>query len=968
MSLRSSSNLKSRRQSVNFNARPALIKFLSGPKLLLAADAIIFTLIVIFPFVMGGREAWGHRILITLALALGFAWSLHKVQTGGRLVLLAVEPLIIAGLLLVWFQTLPLSPEILSRISPEYERLLPGWASTQLAQSQQSTAAAWQTTSLLPTETRHAFLMLLSYGVIAVVVAQRMATEADCHHMLKLVGISGILMAVFACIQLTTSNDQFFWFYRQPYTGTREILKGAFTNRNHFAQFLALSIGPLIWWMMASRTKKPDAIRQLKGLGPATSNHSRFDNLVDAKMMMMICAAGGVVVSIMLSLSRGGMMAASLACVVCLASLWKSGCMSAPITVVIIGVGGIAIAGIMIVGKGKIEDRIDQLASADAESLDPGNARRAIWKADSLVVKAFPLLGCGVGSHRYIYPVYMQDLVNFRGTIFSHAESSYVHLTTETGLVGLALVALGVFFVNGRILWHLLKRTDPERIAALAAVMASLAAGIFHAAVDFIWYVPAIVVVTIVLGVAGLRLCTGFRAELGIPFPRVGWIVTALACLFVLCRVQPDLEQRVAGERCWNAYKNTSNDLITKAENAAEMSDQVDTTEEETLKDTPTENTNTIAAEQDADNVASYYQTETNESNLRELATRINLLMKAAKTDPQHIDTLQELSLLSLKMFQLQQRISDNPLSEIQIRDAAMANFSSTREMHGWLKKAFGRKMKLLMLSDQTARRALALCPVKGEAYMILLHTNFLTDAQDKNRESLINQALLAGGNDPYVRYFVGDCLLTEGKAEAAIEQWQYVFHSSPEFRTEVCRNLSRQLPVDFVITTFKPTDDELDEVLTAFMETGRKEEIEKLLYVITEATQKVLSAVQDSHNKSDAGRSTASKDTGPYVNLLMAGNKAAHALELYQQSETMLELAIKCDETSYWPHYALGLLFLKQERFAEASKMFEWCYEQNPGDINLEEQVVESRRRAIRKRTDVQAASYGESQTPRKF
>ena len=75
---------------------------------------------------------------------------------------------------------------------------------------------------------------------------------------------------------------------------------------------------------------------------------------------------------------------------------------------------------------------------------------------------------------------------------------------------------------------------------------------------------------------------------------------------------------------------------------------------------------------------------------------------------------------------------------------------------------------------------------------MILLHTNCLTDAQDKNRESLINQALLAGGNDPYVRYFVGDCLLTEGKAEAAIEQWQYVFHSSPEFRTEVCRNLSR--------------------------------------------------------------------------------------------------------------------------------------------------------------------------------
>lgn len=946
---------------------------MAGPKLLLAADAIIFTLIVIFPFIMGGREAWGHRILITLAMALGCVWSLHKVRTGGRLVLLAIEPLIMAGLLLVWFQTLPLAPEMLSRISPEYDRLLPGWASTQLAQEQQPATATWQTTSLLPTETRHAFLMLLSYGVIAIVIAQRMATEADCHRMLKLVGISGILMAVFACIQLTTSNDRFFWFYRQPYTGTQDVLKGAFTNRNHFAHFLALSIGPLIWWMMASRTKKPEVTRQFKGLGPATSNHSRFDNLVDVKMLMMICAAGGVVVSIMLSLSRGGMLAAGLASVVCLLSLWKSGRMSGSIAVIIIGVGGIAISSIMIIGKGKIEDRIEQLASADAESVDPGNARRAIWKADTLAVKAFPLLGCGVGSHRYVYPVYMQDIANFRGTIFSHAESTYIHLITETGLAGLALVVLGLVFVTGRILWHLVKRTDPERIVALAAVMASLAAGILHATVDFIWYVPAIVVVTIVLGVAGLRLCTGFRPELGIPFPRLGWLIAGLACFFVLCRVQPDLAQRVAGERCWNAYKIASTDLITKAAGFTEMPELADQIVEDTSEDALAETADPIAGAQDANDVASYDQTETDDSSLRELTTRINLLMKGAKTDPQHLDTIQELSLLSLKMFQLRQRVSDNPLSEIQIRDAAISNFSSTREMHSWLKKAFGRNMKLLMLSDQTARRALALCPVKGDAYLILLHTNFLTDVEDKNRESLIQQALLAGGNDPYVRYFVGDCMLTEGKAEAALEQWQYVFHSNSEFRIEVCRNLSRKLPAEFVITTFKPTDDELDEVLMAYLETGRKEEVEKLLFVITEASQKVIDSLTNAQNKPNSDRPDAGESAPPvnpktYVNLLLAGHKAAFQFELFQQSETMLNLAIKFDETSYWPHHAMGLLFLNQERFAEAGEMFEWCFEQNPEDIHLEDLIVQSRRKAIQNRTNVRAASYGDSQTLRKF
>ncbi len=938
-------------QLVRFNVGSGLA-FMAGPKLLLATDAILAALIVILPFIMGGREAWGHRILITMALALGCVWSLHKFRTGGRLRLLALEPLIVAGLLLVWFQTVPLAPAVLAKISPEYERLLPGWTATQLRSEGHAAIDAWETTSLLPTETQHAFLMLLSYGVIAVVVAQRLSTEADCHRMLKLVGISGILMAVFAVIQLATSNDRFFWFYRQPYTGTSEILKGAFTNRNHFAQFLALSIGPLVWWLLAQPADTNIGIRQLKGLGPARTNHSRFDNVVDMKMLLMICAVGGVVISIMLSLSRGGMVAAALASTVCLAVLWKSGRVGASLAVVIVGVGGIAIVGMMVLGQGKIEDRIDQLASADADTLDRSNARRAIWKADVKAVREFPLLGCGVGSHRYVYPVYMQDFVNFRGVIFSHAESSYVHLATETGLAGLALVAMGMLFVVGRILWHILKRTETQRVAALGAVLAGLVAGLFHAAVDFIWYVPAIVVVTIVLGVTGLRLCNGFRPELGIPFPRIGWLIAGVGCLLILCRVQPDLERRVAGEHWWKHYKNSSSDLEASRRLATESSELND-------EAAGTETPELLAEKASSSDVANYNEPETNaagDNELRALSARINLLLKGIKADPQHLDSLHELSLLSLKMFQLRQRLSDNPLSEVQIRDVAMSNFKSTGEMHAWLKKAFGRNIRLLMLSDQMARRALALCPVKGEAYMILLHTSFLRDVHDTGRQSLISQTMLTGGNDPYVRYFVGDCLLTEGKVDAALEQWQFVFHSSPEHRRQVCLNISRQLPADFVLTTFKPSIDELDEVLTAFRERGRKSDVEKLLHVIAEVTRPVP-VVSGSETASTP--STEPQDTSQRVSLLMAGYQAAHAFELHEQSENMLRLALACDETAYWPHYAMGLLLMRQERYVEAGHMFEWCFQQEPGDANLEFLLKKTRGLAVRKRNHVHSASH---------
>ncbi len=262
------------------------------------------------------------------------------------------------------------------------------------------------------------------------------------------------------------------------------------------------------------------------------------------------------------------------------------------------------------------------------------------------------------------------------------------------------------------------------------------------------------------------------------------------------------------------------------------------------------------------------------------------------------------------------------------------------------------------MLSDQMARRALALCPVQGEAYMILLHTSFLRDVRDSGRDALIRQTILAGGNDPYVRYFVGDCLLTEGRAAEALEQWQFVFHSCPEYRLEVCKNISRQLPADFVLTTFTPSIDELNEVLDAFRERGRESDIEKLLYAIAEMIQPVLSA-PDSAAETASTSSIQSLDSSHSVKLLLAAHQAADAFNLHEQSEQMLRFAMDCDETAYWPHHAMGLFLMNQERYTEAGEMFEWCFEQQPGDTKVEELLLLSRRFAVRKQTSVHSVSH---------
>ena len=52
-------------------------------------------------------------------------------------------------------------------------------------------------------------------------------------------------------------NGKFFWFYEHPFSTTYDAVKGSFTNRNHFADFIAVGIGPWIWWIHTTWNRRP---------------------------------------------------------------------------------------------------------------------------------------------------------------------------------------------------------------------------------------------------------------------------------------------------------------------------------------------------------------------------------------------------------------------------------------------------------------------------------------------------------------------------------------------------------------------------------------------------------------------------------------------------------------------------------------------------------------------------------------
>jgi len=828
--------------------------------------------------------------------------------------------------------------------------------------------------------------MLTAYGLIAIVFVQRVSTEADCRWILKLAGVSGVLMAVFGVLQLLLSNDRFFWFYQHPWTGTREVLKGAFTNRNHFAQFLALAVGPLIWWALVGRERPVSSpAMNRRGLGPSQGSHSQIDTLIDAPQLLLLASASGVLIAVLLSLSRGGLVAAGTACCVVFAGLWRSGRVGASMALCMIVMGFLAIAGMAVFGGQKVENRVAQLASLDADQLDESNARRSIWRANFNALSKFPLLGTGVGSHRYVYPAYMEDLADYATCTFSHAESSWVNLALETGWTGVILLTLGLGQIALRIALAMFRRRDHGRTAALAAAAAALAAGLVHSFADFIWYVPAIVVTTLALMVAALRLTAADSTESGLPLPRMAWLGMAAGLLLLLLGVQPELQRRIAGEHWWHRYLVTAFQArLNAAERNSEPDDAIrlaeaDESEAATDESTVEASRNLTDDVQEPGETAAYDRSRSgqatdNRRRIGELRLQLALLLKSWKAWPRHPEVAVHIARRSLQLFELQQVESDNPLPLVQIRDAVLSSgFASRQETLEFLNRAFGQAIRLPLLAETMSRSALQLCPLQTEAWKYLTSTGFLRDPKDRLHLPTIAQTLRLGRFDPEIRFSVGQSLFLGGRPEEAVEQWSAAFRSNRRIRKRMCSALAPRFPVQTLLQNFRPNLTELEDVFAAYRQQESAGDLRRLVEVVAEQSRHIpeaplkammvidanaeqtqpgaleteeLAGTGRTANAAERPEDSPTDSTDPTVSqFLMQVAATAGELRMTAVQETLLRRAATLAMESEFPRRAMGMLLMERGEYETADRLFLACAELNPGDTKLDQLRQECRR-----------------------
>ena len=907
--------------------------------LLKIVDGGLAGCIFLVPMLMGGRQAPGQLVLITLAVVVATAWSVRQLlRTQFRWRPCGAQWLLAAGAILLVLQIAPLSPSMLSRVAPHTSRILPLWTGLTPGNGQSAENAAtasmgsWNCISLVPAETEAALAVFLAYCLLFLVTVQRIHSVADVERLLRWIAVAAVVMAGFGLIQLLAGNGKFFWFYEHPFTDTSKVAKGSFTNRNHFAHFLALGIGPLIWWLQDNQAgRRQSKHRQSKhhqSGTPAGQFHwqQQFSGLC--------CLGIGVVLFAgLMSLSRGGALAMLLAAVICVAVCCRARTLGIRVVLSLGGAAALIGALLAINGYDRVSTRIDSLSSGSVERMDRDAGRRTIWNTVIRAIPDYALLGAGAGSHREVYPLYLQQPME---TEYTHAENGFLQNLLETGVVGLTLVAVGIGLCAFWCIAGLRRSVSKRAQVCIGAVAAGLAVSVAHSMADFVWYVPACMAIVAVLAGCACRLCQLSGGQLGdgrnapslrsapVPRPMAAAAVVVLAAVgvwMIVGRVGP-----ARAESHWDRYR-----IMAFASSEAADGEH-------------------SQASPGADRV--------DKASAEALSRMIGELELVVRHDPSHARAHLRLAAAYLRRFNLRQQDAENVMPLSQIRDAAIqgraaADPTVRQQTEQWLTRTIGGPENKLQQALRHAREGLALCPLQGEGYLYIAELQFLEGphaATDK--EPYIAQALKVRPFDGDVLFEAGRDAWLNGNHQKGMMYWQQCFRISRKHQKQLIDRLAYCVPVEFLLEQFEPDLYAAGLLNDTYCELGRPERSAQLYqaYLINcrifhrsptgpDAAQTwwrdEFARVCLHHARmAEAERQNLSAKRA--VDIWLKLRRSYYLLGNLDAAVECARRAMKCNPTHHRTRYLLGKCLAERGNYAEAEQHLRWCLDRRPDDNAL--------------------------------
>lgn len=851
--------------------------------LLRVVDGGLCGITCVAPFFFGGRHDLGRLVFVVLVAVVSTAWFARQAllpiahswpRTAAKFVPLAAASLLV-------LQLVPLPSAWLAFVAPRHAELLTLWMPGGGGAAHLGT---WQKLSLTPHETVKSLAMLLSYGLLFLVVASRIQDTSDIRRALNCVAIGAAVMAVFGIVQYFTSDGRFFWFFDHYFREANHNVTGAFINRNHFADFVVLGIGPLVAWLVREvrNTERPATSKRL----PTSNNVPVVPVILGILLIVAVLAVLG-------SRSRGGTIVMLASCATLAVVYARARLLDGRSLLGFAALAAAVVGALSLYGYDEVSSRLDDLGASSFDEVDHGAIRRTIWAANVAALRDGWLTGWGAGSHSQICPVYLgTPLVKE----YTHAENGYLQIATELGVAGVFLLAIGMVLCGAWCVacWRRVKSQDDVLI--FGAAVAGLVASAAHSLVDFVWYIPACMANTLVLAACVLRLSQIVTpADEAAPprvLPRGRWIelcaASALVCLWS-CHVY--FGPAVAAIH-WDRYLR-----------AAVVDRQL---EEQALAD--------FVAGEPA--VPSAARTSLAADMLRELQAVVHW-------DPNHFQAHSRLADRYITEFEDRTRSSENFFELAHLRDAVLSSaFASSDDLNAWLNRVYGRNTAFLRHALHHAQRAVNLNPLRGEAYLYLADLSFVSRLSRAAVEEYVDAAKRVRPFDKDVLAKCGIQKMLLGKDEEALSLWAKCFNTSGRHQHEIVyRLVASGMPAKMFVEQLHPDLSTFGTVWAQYRAAGRPQDAVDLLNYAEELTARELA-------RSDGLR--------PAV---VWYRQAQLYADVGRNTDALkcLESAHASDPSQFAVRAALSDALIGAGRLTEAEPHVRWCLARRPENKRLQ-------------------------------
>ena len=440
-------------------------------------------------FALGGVQPIAYSLaeIFVFLLIILFLW--RQKRQGQVNISLPVWPLLFV--LWVALQLLPLPRSFLAAVSQAHH-LMSGW----LAPIQH--ASLWGTFSIDPASTLLAFFKILAYVGAFFLAIQLFDSARRKNAIVTALIALGVFEAGYGIVQFLLGWNKIFG-YTNPYDSW--VATGTYINRNHFAGLMDLTV-PLAF-AAAFHTYQlwSDPRRR------AASTRSGSESPLEFRIIFFLFLAVIMVIGSVFSYSRGGVLSVGLT-LIALSILTVIKVRRRSWSLLIAGLATLALGFSLWVGIGGLVHRFVKMGQAGFVSTQ---RRSMIWSDTAQLFRSNPILGTGLGTYEDALRPYQTHLVDMT---IDHAHNDYLEFGAETGLIGLALLFIPIFYLLVRMVISFLKDHRRYRSAILLGCIGSTLGLLIHSLMDFNLQVPAnAMIFAAILGIGYKAACVEPRKE-----------------------------------------------------------------------------------------------------------------------------------------------------------------------------------------------------------------------------------------------------------------------------------------------------------------------------------------------------------------------------------------------------------------------------------------------------------------------